>query len=414
MTIFVSIAAYRDPELAPTIAECVAHARWPERLHFGLCWQHGPDDTPPPVPATGRMRLIDVPWQESLGACWARAQAMTLYDGEDHYLQLDSHHRFAPGWDELLLDQAAATGSPRPLLTTYAPAYDPALPTPLGEPPTGMALDRFTAEGIALFKPCRIPAGRPRHARFVSGHLLFAPGRFVTDVPYDPELYFHGEEISLAVRAFTHGYDLFHPGAVVVWHEYTRKLRAKHWDDHQPGVAVAEPWHARDARSLAKVRHMLEAPEGGTYGYGAARSLADYEAYAGINFRQRFACRAARTGEEPAPSADRLPDLSWTVRLTLDPARLPREALESPMFWYVGFHDAAGTEIVRDDADRAEMGRALAARDGGIVIERRFSTASPPARWTIWPTDRRGRWLERIEGAIAPDAHPARIIAIAA
>ncbi len=65
---------------------------------------------------------------------------------------------------------------------------------------------------------------RPLRARFVSAHFLFTLGAFVNDVPYDPELYFHGEEIMLAIRAFTHGYDLFHPPEHILWHEYTRDL----------------------------------------------------------------------------------------------------------------------------------------------------------------------------------------------
>ena len=36
----------------------------------------------------------------------------------------------------------------------------------------------------------------------------------------------------MTVRAFTHGYDLFYPHRVILWHEYTRNYRPKHWDDH--------------------------------------------------------------------------------------------------------------------------------------------------------------------------------------
>ena len=45
-TIFVSIAAYRDPQLGPTLEDCLRKARWPERLRFGICWQHGPEEAP--------------------------------------------------------------------------------------------------------------------------------------------------------------------------------------------------------------------------------------------------------------------------------------------------------------------------------------------------------------------------------
>ena len=44
-------------------------------------------------------------------------------------LVLDSHHRFVRGWDtalESMYRQLEAVGSPKPLLTAYLPAYDPA------------------------------------------------------------------------------------------------------------------------------------------------------------------------------------------------------------------------------------------------------------------------------------------------
>lgn len=404
MTIFVSIAAYRDPELVPTIEDCLRRARWPDQLRFGICWQHGADEPRPPRLGRGRMRLLDVPWRESRGACWARAECMKLYGGEDWFLQLDSHHRFAQDWDATLLDQAEKSGSARPVLSTYAAAFDPAAPTPAADAATCMRFDRFTPEAIPLYLFGAMPGWErrtgPMRARFVSGHLLFAPGRFVEDVPYDPDLYFIGEEITLAIRAFTHGYDLFHPGAHVAWHEYTRKLRPKHWDDHVTAMGAETPWHARDSVSLAKVRRFLEAPELGRFGCGELRSFADYEAYAGLVFRRRYASRAARQGDEPAPLRPATgPSRNWRVRLALDHAALAPAALDNPLFWYVGFHDADGVEIARDDAGQAELQRILA---GGrpIVIERRFASPQPPASWTIWPADRRGRWLGKIESPI--------------
>jgi hypothetical protein len=46
---------------------------------------------------------------------------MRLWNGEDHFLQIDSRHRFAPHWDEKLIAGAEVTGSEKPILTTYCP-----------------------------------------------------------------------------------------------------------------------------------------------------------------------------------------------------------------------------------------------------------------------------------------------------
>ena len=43
--IFVQIASYRDPELVPTIRDCIAKAKHPERLTFGINWQRDENES---------------------------------------------------------------------------------------------------------------------------------------------------------------------------------------------------------------------------------------------------------------------------------------------------------------------------------------------------------------------------------
>jgi hypothetical protein len=409
MSIFVSIAAYRDPQLLPTIRDCLARARHPQALRFGICRQHAGDEpAAPDLRDDRRFRLHDVPWHASRGACWARAEIMRLWDGEEFFLQLDSHHRFVPDWDARLLDQMQRAAASRPLLSTYGAPFDPDAPTPATAQPMQMDFDRFTEDGIPLFRPRPIAdhaaMARPRRARFVSAHFLFTLGRFVTDVPYDPELYFHGEEITLAIRAFTHGYTLLHPAEHILWHEYTRANRARHWDDHVPENGVGVAWHARDAASRARVRRFLAGGDVGGFGCGTARSLADYQAYAGLDFHNRAAQDATLHGIEP-PNPPAAPDWptaprDWRVRIVLDRAALPPAALTEPRFWYVGLHDSDQAEIHRADASPEELRMLL--RDAGprIVIERQFRAASQPATWTVWPVCRAGRWQQKLDGVV--------------
>lgn len=53
--------------------------------------------------------------------CKARQLAQSLWDGEEFYLQLDAHMRFAPGWDAQLTTWLAAAEitSPKAVLSTY-------------------------------------------------------------------------------------------------------------------------------------------------------------------------------------------------------------------------------------------------------------------------------------------------------
>ena len=45
MKIFIQIASYRDPQLLPTIKDCINKAKYPENLVFSIAWQHASFDT---------------------------------------------------------------------------------------------------------------------------------------------------------------------------------------------------------------------------------------------------------------------------------------------------------------------------------------------------------------------------------
>ena len=409
--IFVSIASYRDPELGPTIEDCLAKARWPHRLRFGICWQHGPEEKAPSRFGDLRFRVVDVDWRDSRGACWARAQIMGLWDQEPWYLQLDSHHRFVPEWDVKLFAQMAATGSPKPILTTYAAPFAPGDTDSLKEEPMQMEFHYFTEDGLVLFRPGVIPDWQsttaPRRARFASAHFLFAPGSLVSEVPYDPELYFIGEEITLTVRAFTHGYDLFHPGESIVWHEYTRNYRNKHWDDHIADHGVDVDWAQRDAPSRESARQLLTETGSQEFGLGRERSVADYEAYAGINFEHRRVQDYTRH-HFPPPNPPVAED--WiaktkdhTVRITIAASQVAPSVWTDSQFWYVGVRDSEGAEIVRIDAEGKELLHLLADAPEQITLVRQFESTAAPARWEVRPHVAADGWLDSLEGALIGD-----------
>ncbi len=310
--IFVQIASYRDPELLTTVRDCVAKASYPERLFFGLAWQHDGSETLAEFADSQRLRVFECHWRESQGACWARHKLQQLYNGEDYTLSLDSHHRFVEGWDSALIEQLNMLPASKPVLTCYLPAYDPDQPLQDNPPAITLAADRFDPEGALLFLPYTLDESdgitAPFRARFLSAHFIFARGNFLDVCGHDPELYFYGEEISLAVRAFTHGYDLFHPDRPVIYHRYDRADRPKHWDDHTPDGHTQFPFDDLDIRSKARLRGLLGMDacdlDFGRFGLGTMRSLSDYERYAGISFAKREISAEASYGDPPDHTVD--------------------------------------------------------------------------------------------------------------
>ena len=406
MTIFVSIAAYRDPELGPTIVDCLQKARDPGALRFGVCWQYGDGDAAPAILADPRIQVIDVPWHKSAGACWARAEIMRLWRNEDFFLQLDSHHRFTPDWDARLIDQMARTNRAKSVLSAHPAGYDPL--TGVHDPAEPMQIDLhdFGTDGIPTTRPHVIPdwenTRQPVPARFTAAGFLFAPGSFIRDVPYDPGLYFMGEEIMLAIRAFTNGYDLFHPAEHILWHEYTRPERPKHWEDHVPERGAAVDWRDRDRAARRKVSAFLSAPTQGVFGMGNARSLKDYEKYTGLNFARRAATNAAFLGQAPpgpdVPANWARDVQAWRVRIVLDRAAMPKKALNDPLGWHIACLDKAGDVIFQEHAPSDRVARLLEDGTDQITIEGRLATACEPGSWFVRPMARDGTSLTAVTG----------------
>ena len=237
--IFIQIASYRDSELIRTIENCIENAEYPEMLRFGICWQHDSGESLDRWINDHRFKIISVHYTHSKGACWARHQLQQLFDDEDFTLQLDSHHRFVKGWDKLLIEMykdLQLKGFNKPLITSYLPSYDPST-DPIGRilVPWKLKMDKITEDNMILFHFEYILDHQninfPIKGFLYSAHFAFSSGQFVKEIPHDPNLYFIGEEMNITIRAFTHGYDIFHPHILIAWHEYTRKHRIKVWDD---------------------------------------------------------------------------------------------------------------------------------------------------------------------------------------
>ena len=149
---------------------------------------------------------------------------------------------------------------------------------------------------------------KPLPNAFVAGGFLFGPGEIVEDVPYDPELYFYGEEVSMSARLWTHGYNIYGPNRLLLFHLYKSSggdgdTSATHWSDHQG-------WFQLNRRSLVRVHTLLKSIQTAPttlspsqkdiaslnhYGLGEERTLSDYQSWAGIDFsNQRIEPKALK------------------------------------------------------------------------------------------------------------------------
>lgn len=405
--IFIQIASYRDPELLPTIKDAIKNAKHPRNLKFCIAWQHSTEDTWDNLDEfknDKRFIILDIPHTESKGTCWARNQIQQHWNGEGYTLHLDSHHRFEKDWDVTLIKMIKdlqKAGHKKPLLTAYVTSYNPKNdPKGRAKEPWWLLFDRFTPQGAVFFLPGTVPNWKKRKlpvpSRFLSAHFVFTLGQFCKEVPHDPNMLFHGEEISLAARAYTWGYDLFAPHKVVVYHEYSRSHRPrKSWDD-------LTEWNSWDIQSLARNRRLLNVDgerdpneDFGQYGFGTERTIEDYENYAGIKFETRSIQEQTLKGTEP-PNTIGEPFL----RLFRHCVDIPYHwvPLNDYTFWAVAFLDANGNELARLDATKEEITQMKNDPDGYCKLWRTFFPSAQPKSWVIWPHSESQGWCDRLTG----------------
>jgi len=351
-TIFVSIAAYADPELPVTMQSLLAAASRPELIRFGIVWQgpgRGLDDqdmtvlrelwnvsvqserqdeelqlpTGIKMPVwdmmEGRIRSIHMAPEEARGPCWARYLAQLLWRGEDLYLQLDSHMRFVPGWDDKAREELAwcTSHSDKPVICTYGPGYRLGMPyneIPPGRQASMNCANTFDSDGLLLIKARELasPLPEPTKHFFWGAQFSFSSSEILCEVPYDPglQMLFFGEEISMAVRLYTHGWDVYAPKENLFFHLWDRDYRRVYWKDNR--ALFASLLRASQCRVQSLLSGGTQAadvawplPGGGTapttgpdaFGLGQQRSLQSYQEESGVDFQdKRLQAKALRGG----------------------------------------------------------------------------------------------------------------------
>lgn len=413
-TILVHLPSYRDPEIIPTIEDALAKAKYPERIHFGICRQYHPEDGFDDLSRfenDERFHIIEVLYSEAKGLPWARAQINdNLLTDQDYILQLDSHHRFAEDWDETLIDMhnALEADGYKPILAAYLPLY-----TPFDDPggratvPWQQQFACFYPHGTIFIRPALLEGWetmtKPPMSRFLSGHFCFARAEWAKEIKHDPDIYFSGEEINLTVRSYTHGYDFFHPHKMIIWHSTMREERAGilKWDDD---ARNSVDFNKKQDYARKKIRCLFRVEEDPTidltgYDLGNVRTLRDYEKYAGFNFKRKAVQKYTVDNKYPPNPLIENDELweqsfmeSFYYLVNIDKTLFARDDYK---FVLIAFDDENGNSLHTTFIDD---GRLDSFNKGQIIhYEEFFLTDKIPLRVVYWAYHEEIGWCERLE-----------------
>lgn len=336
-TIFVSVPSYRDPELVSTIFDCLEKATCPLRIFIGVCQQNTAVEQDgfegykklAEKEGTGvytdNIRMYRMEAGQAQGPMYARSLIeQHLYNGEKYYLLIDSHTTFVKDWDSKLIHMLvqASNKSHKPVITMYPEDYQTRNAKVTGKsskprPPSFFRLKRFNEKtGLPEVEGpvCKHRPREPLPNLFWGACCSFSLANMMHEVPYDPycPYVFLGEEIAMAARLFTHGYDLFTPTEMVLHHMWVRR-RPTFWENFSGKNDIHKYRQHLEQVGYRRLRHLLGLQsllpgdlELGKYGLGNKRSLEQYERYCGVNFLLQTATNAAWRGLTSTASQDEI------------------------------------------------------------------------------------------------------------
>ena len=317
-TIYLKVASYRDELCHMSITDAFNRANHPERIFVGVVEQNAqgdvpclqvdghrpdwtcPDDPLAPQPTLCRwashIRLYKQHAKDATGPTFARHVGDRMYRGEYFVLQTDAHMSFVQGWDDDVVGQFDATSNLNAVLTTYPTEVNGALDANFHSKhhtSPVMCATGFTSEGLlrhgSAIEIWPMFGKSPVLEPFWAAGFSFARGHFALRVPYDccTPMMFQGEEIDIAVRAWTQGYDIYTPHNSVAFHPYSRKSKPPMFWENANAHKGEGMRSARRVQGLIKIGSPPESSYDTTgssmYGVGIKRSADDFYDLFGID-----------------------------------------------------------------------------------------------------------------------------------
>lgn len=233
-TIFVSIASFMDNDIVNTIENCLAQAMYPKNITFGICLQSYYNDTLlDQYNNNKQFKIKHINWTEAKGPSYARSIIYDLFENEEYYFQIDCHTRFYKNWDHNIIEcfKQCKKINNKAIISHYPVNIN------------NMGKNDNIIANISTVRCIDIDKGIKTHGRFVdislcpmksfgiSSAMLFFDKTVYKNIPFDKDIYFglqFEEQVVLAARYWTNGYDIFTPDKHIIGTEYlTNRVRQK-------------------------------------------------------------------------------------------------------------------------------------------------------------------------------------------
>lgn len=297
--ILVSMIAYREKFLAESVKDCLEKADNPDDLHFSIVSeqakpeQHADLSFVPPNQLTYRRYDLS----EYRTIMWSRNKTTDVAINYDYILYTCGHNLYASGWDTLVIDslKEAEEISSKAIITSSGPEFEFDSKGKISySPRSGRTVNKYRPKIPADYVP---GYGFPNeHQTTIPKNLsivedvymqwswVFAPKQYVEEVPIDPEMGYHGEEIYLTVVSWARGWRFFATSETLYFHdtykEYPGESKSR-MISHRPWVDVNQKafWEHSDL-AMRRLNSLLS---GNLYEDVTIDKVLSYCEFSGLN-----------------------------------------------------------------------------------------------------------------------------------
>lgn len=276
--IYLSIASYCDTELFSTVRSAIENVSDVDRLYLYI-YSQDEDHLHPDIDSLMLLYKVRKYFYKkdnfiySNGVGYARSIAQSNLTNEyKYYFQVDSHTQFIKNWDIEIIEEYSKIHNfwGKSILTSYPAAYvydnekinfvDYAHP-PVVRVVHNNDVTRFQAKYREFFQS----ESRQETGYFCAG-LAFGYSEYFLEVPYDPSIFFQGEEHTMSIRFFNKNTRLIAPNKTFIYHNYNGDRRSRNWEKNSC-------WHMNDEISKNRITKFFNGEVLDTF--GVKKEIAD-------------------------------------------------------------------------------------------------------------------------------------------
>lgn len=284
--ILVSLIAYRERYLAETIKSCLENAKNPENIYFSVVSEQLKPELHANLSFVDESKIVYKKYDlsEYRGILWSRGKTTEVDFDYDYILFTCGHNLFGHHWDtESLSDlDKAKKLAKKPILTCTGPEFEHNkldgavnfdVPSKRIKPTYRPKIADTYVPGYGF--PNEFLSAVPETDEVLPDTYLqfswvFAEKSFIDEIPLDPDMGCHGEEISITVRAWAKGWRIFSSQKNLYYHDTHRDYPGEPMSrtiSHRPWTDINKEQYWKQAdETLVRLNKLLSGTLPGKYG----------------------------------------------------------------------------------------------------------------------------------------------------